>query len=232
MKNNSHIWLEQLAVGNRLQITPMTGSTPIHYYSYYIGYAPNSSILVSNPKVNNKHFLILEGQWLNVRLMLRGGLYSFQSTVLHICHEPFDYIHISIPKKINHQDIRAWPRVTTSEQIEIYGAHGFSDGSTISVAEIINISIGGASVKASIQLGAIGSSVNIKGTFIMGKLSRKIDIPCTIRQIRIQEDKNTGLAFSDHGVSFELSNNNEEDKIFLYGYIYEQILYAKTRKLI
>ncbi|MCF7969689.1 MAG: flagellar brake protein [Methylococcaceae bacterium] len=230
MKNKSQSWLDQMSVNDGLQITPMTESKSLSYYSRYIGYIPSNSILVTIPMINNRYLTVLEGQWFNVRIMLQGGVYAFQSTILSVYRVPSNYMHLDFPHKVEYKDVRACSRTSLSEKIEVYSQKEFSDGSKISVAEIIDISLGGALIVASIQLGAIGNTINIKGTFMMRGFSREMDISCIIRQIRIKEDKDTGQAYSEHGVSFEISDG--DNKVFLSDYVNEQLIYATTIKLV
>jgi c-di-GMP-binding flagellar brake protein YcgR len=190
------------------------------------------SLIATVPEGKQKQMTLYEGEWLNVKVLLQGTLYTFQSQILKLYDAPTTHVHLSLPNDIEHHEIRQWQRITIYKMVEVTGESEFSNGKTQAMVMMVNISTGGVLLETSIHLGSIGAKVSMKGLFRMGMFEKELIIPGIIRKILIKEDKLTGDAYSQHGVEFILDDFDQADKVMLYGYVYEQVIYAYTRKLV
>ena len=100
----------------------------------------------------------------------------------------------------------------------------------LSNAILTDFSAGGASLEAPVQFGISGDKIVITGKFKMDESEKTITIPCSICQVRGNEDIKTKDVKLQHGVKFEFVN--KEDENFVKNLIAQQIVYAKTRKIL
>lgn len=216
--------------GDRVQVSPVAGGRGQRYYAQYIGSIPGTSFLITMPEAQGRVMTVLNQQWLAVRLMSQGGLYTFQTTALAVRHEPCAYLHLLPPTRCEHRDVRQWPRVTINEPATLSADTPFADGSRQAAGRVVDISVGGALVEAPLYCGGVDDSLQVALALRLGSFERRVVIPCTIRQVRTREDPGTGRTVSLHGVEFAM--RDEIDQIFIFGYVYEQIVLAKTRRLV
>jgi c-di-GMP-binding flagellar brake protein YcgR len=227
--------VEHMSGGEWVQINPISETEAMApCFGQYIGCLPDLSLLIALPESGNKTAIYLQkDQLLNVRIAKHGGTYTFQSTVLCVCNYPSRYFHMAYPKSADHMDFRKWPRVSVFLSGTAMGWNDFSDGTRTAQVNIVNISMGGALIESQCQLGGIGDELRLAVELEAGGIKRDIDISCVIRTTKIREDKSSQQAFAQHGVQFEpMENIDDTDKIFLYGYVCEQLLRAKTNKLV
>jgi len=219
----SKLALQDLSVGERVQLLPISGKAS---YAQYIGHIPNVSLLVTKPKTLDA----FKGQVLNVRILLQGNLYAFQSTVMAINKIPTAYMHLNYPNKVEIKAIREERRVSVAMDVKVEGKKPFVNGSNTSQALLTDISNGGASMEADVQLGVAGDKIRLTANFIPDEYDQEISIPCVICQVKGWEDTTTKELTLFHGIKFEFSN--EGDRAIIERYVAQQIRYAKTHKMI
>lgn len=219
----SKLSLQDLSVGERVQLLPISGKVS---YAQYIGHIPGISLLVTKPKTLDA----FKDQVLNVRILLQGNLYAFQSAVMNINKMPTAYMHLNFPNKVEIKAIREELRVSLLMDVKVEGKKPFANGSTTSQAVLTDISNGGASMEAPVQLGVAGDKILLTANFKSDESEKKISIPCSLCQVRGWEDIKTRELTLLHGIKFEFTD--EEDKVFIERYVAQQIRYAKTCKMI
>ncbi len=232
--NQKHIPfpLGQMTGGEWIQISPISAAKAAQYFGNYIGCLPNLSLLIALPESGNQP-LLQKDQLLNIRMAKQGGVYTFQSTVLSLANQPARYFHLAYPKSVEYKNFRRWPRVSVLLPVEVLGESEFSDGSGMAQARLINISMGGALLESEVQFGGVGDIFRMSAEFSAGGISRGMEIQCVIRSIRVREDTSSRQAFAQHGVQFlGMDAMEDTDKIFLYGYVCEQFLYARINSVL
>ncbi len=219
----SKLSLQDLSVGERVQLLPISGRVS---YAQYIGHIPGISLLVTTPKALDA----FKDQVLNVRILLQGNLYSFQSTIMSMNKVPTAYMHLNYPNKVEIKAIREELRVSMTMDVKVEGKKEFANGDTTLRAILTDISNGGASMEAPVQLGVSGDKIILTANFKIDECEKRISIPCSICQVRGWEDIKTRELTLLHGIKFEFAN--KEDKAFVERYVAQQIRYAKTCKMI
>jgi len=219
----SKLALKDLSVGERLQLLPIAGKAS---YAQYIGHIPGVSLLVTKSKTLN----VVKGQVLNVRILLQGNLYVFQSTVMAINEIPTAYIHLNYPNKVEIKAIREERRVSVAMDVKVEAKKAFANGSNASQGLLTDISKGGASMEADVQLGVAGDKILLTANFIPDEYDQEISIPCVICQVKGWEDTITKELTLFHGIKFEFAN--EGDRAIVERYVAQQIRYAKTCNMI
>ncbi|NOR68778.1 MAG: hypothetical protein GQ532_03625 [Methylomarinum sp.] len=215
--------LENLSVGERVQLITNAGQT---FYSGYIGYISEKSILIKVPK----SLKASKGLCLKIRVLLHGNIYSFQSKVLCLNSVPIVYMHLSYPIDIEVSILREQLRVSMSMEVKVEAKKELSNGSRTANAILTDFSAGGASLEAPVQFGTTGDKITVTGKFKTNENEKTITIPCSICQVRGEEDIKTKDVNLQHGVKFEFVN--KEDENFVKNLIAQQIVYAKTRKIL
>ena len=222
-ETTSKLSLQDLSVGERVQLLPISGRVS---YAQYIGHIPGTSLLVTTPKALDA----FKDQVLNVRILLQGNLYSFQSTIMSMNKVPTAYMHLNYPNKVEIKAIREELRVSMTMDVKVEGKKEFANGDTTLRAILTDISNGGASMEAPVQLGVSGDKIILTANFKTDECEKRISIPCSICQVRGWEDIKTREVTVFHGIKFEFAN--KEDKAFVERYVAQQIRYAKTCKMI
>jgi len=222
-ETEGNLVLQNLSAGDRVQLLPISGRVS---YAQYIGHTPGISLLVTTPKTLDA----FKGQILNVRILLQGNLYSFQSTIISLNQLPIGYIHLNYPSNVQVKAIREETRVSVMLDVQVEGQKEFANGKTTSQAIITDMSNGGASIEAPVQLGILGDKMTVTANIKTDEFEKKINIPCSICQVRGWEDAQTKELTVLHGIKFEFPNKEDQD--FVEKYVAQQILYAQTCKII
>lgn len=217
--------LKRFAIGERIQVTPSNGKSTARYLCSYIGNIPGKSLLVTRPEINGQALAPVTGQVLKANLLIHGDLYSFETSVILVHHEPIGYFHLEFPTVADCVPIRSWLRVSTSLPIVLSKEDAFPDGNKTANAELVDISVGGALIKSPFQIGEKGDRITLIGAFGVGSVEREINIPCVIRQQRQVDDKN-----KTYHSGVEFLPNEEDDMLYLHIFVLENIITAETIK--
>lgn len=222
--------ISQIKTLDRLEIRPISEATTCRYYSQFIGYLPGVSLLVTPPEQQGKELPLVKGDWVRVRFIVEGGVLSFQTVVRNLYYEPSRYLHLDYPTSLERKNLRQWPRVSVLLPVTVHSPAlaGSVDGEV--QATIANISVGGALIETPVPLGTLDTPLQITTDLIVADHKRALKLPCVIRNMRVKPDGPNGEALLQHGVQFQIED--EEDHVFLYGYVYEQIFFARTRRML
>ena len=128
-----------------------------------IGYIQNHVLMVSEPSSSQiTGHPLLEGDELAIFYFNGQTLFKFTSYVEKIITIPIKYIHLSYPKHITGKKIRKTKRIETCIEASI------NDSSKLSI--ITNISMTGAEIATSYDIGPLGSVIDL---FLMINLQEK-----------------------------------------------------------
>lgn len=229
--STSHDIISKLQSGDSIQVAFGNGKTVFRYYASFIGSLEPKYIIATMPESEGKILLLQDGKSVEIRCLIEGGLYTFSSSVQLSHMKPFPHFFLNYPDKIDNTDIRQAQRVTTPLSLEVQGANINTEDAPTTV-QIVDISEGGASISATTDLGSPNDKISLKANFTLGGKERKITIPCTIRTSRTINDKSKNQHRRIIGVEFLLSDMTDDNKEFIYAYVGEKILNAKTNRLV
>jgi c-di-GMP-binding flagellar brake protein YcgR len=91
--------------GDVVQLEESSG----HKASYrvqLVGVLPGLSLLVTAPDVRGAHVPLADGQIFEVRIFNGDDALAFSSMVIRSCQEPYPYVHLSYPERIEHVLVR------------------------------------------------------------------------------------------------------------------------------
>lgn len=183
-----------LMVGVGLQLEK--NNNGMRYLVELMGYRVGEGVIISAPHEHNDQIPLSPGDAVTIRYLGSVSQYAFSSQVTHIATEPYPHIHLAYPGGIEATMTRRAVRVPVRESVIRLAIDDM--GSKLPV-EMRNISYGGASLVAPVQLGIQGERFNID----MPTLSpshKVVTLPCVVRHVTSSEDDDA-TSFS-HGVEF------------------------------
>ena len=101
----------KLKIDDRLQVQPPPAIDKERRLVRLIGYVPNRSIIVTPPQADGLNLLLSEDDAMIIRVFTGHSAYGFPTTVLKVCHYPYDYVHLAFPQVIQKLVIRKAVRV-------------------------------------------------------------------------------------------------------------------------
>lgn len=209
----------KLVYGYPLQLqTSNAAGQPERFSCRLIGCLPGRSILLSVPKAAGKLVRFRAGQKVVARLMVDNGIGIFASVVEVQTADPYPILHISYPDNVSFKGIRGATRVAVEQTVVI--ANLSQANSTVAAGSIMDISVTGARLGVTSELGAIGDKLQLSFNVNVAGIARELVIEAIIRS-RVEGEQQ---GFSDetaYGVEF--IEPAEEGRLLLYAYVYAQI---------
>jgi c-di-GMP-binding flagellar brake protein YcgR len=142
--------------GLPLQLSPLSFPDD-RYIVKLVGYLPGESILVSHPTKDGKIIFIKEGLEYRCRAFNKRNAYAFECSVLKSQLLPFPYLHLSYPAGVKTEKVRASSRISTDIPASV-----FIGSSRYALTGMIrDLSLNGALVQSSTQLGEKGDTVRV-----------------------------------------------------------------------
>lgn len=190
----------RLYPGDTMQIQVAADTSPVHHWVKFIGYIKDSCLLTTLP------FKYAEGMWIlkGEEFVIRGfnGRFAYAFTTEVICEytAPFSFIVFSWPRSIESRVVRKTLRVDVTLPVNV----SLLDNTVIS-AVLHDLSVSGAMVDSSVEIGRIGDHVQTELIINFDGNTEKVSVPATIRNIHHKEDEK-GFKF---GVEFNNITQNE-----------------------
>ena len=188
----------QLKIGDKLHIkqTNLIKGTSYSNKSNYsivtlIGYLQDKSVITSMPQsFPNYGQPLIEDDQVSVRFFSGESIFSFNSFVDKVIKLPFIYLHLAFPHTISSQTIRQSKRIKTEIGTKI------NDDSIDAI--ITNISVTGAELRTSVNLGQPGSEIQMDFTVEVHGQNIPLQIQAIVRSVNVEVKK-------DHSAIHDLS---------------------------
>jgi len=215
--------LENIAIGDRLELKLATGGEASYIPAVILGMIPSECLLVSLTE-SGQTSAIKKGAKLDGRLFQGDDILIFSSGIVHVSKRPYQIVSIEIPQSFTQTDMRLWPRVPTLEYLNLAVKNETTGALKLYKGKMSNISLSGAGLDIPASMGNPGDRVSLR--FRLGSDGEEYDIRMNaiIRQIRPRAHNKLALRKSwfFHGVEFDLPRMKDEDKLNLQGFIYQQ----------
>ncbi|WP_045860809.1 flagellar brake protein [Teredinibacter purpureus] len=210
-----------LKMGQVIQIHPNPGKSSDRFDCVLVGCLPGEAVIVTVP--DSGHFPPLkEGHKVVIRVMSSNGVALFPTVVLHIADIPIYLVYLDFPRAIQFKLVRNASRVDVALPILISNPAQKSIRSE--PGRITDISIGGAMVSVSENIGTMGDMIEIKGKFDVAGIKRTLGIQAVIRS-KVDQTADT----YQFGVQFDES---DEDKLLvLFGYIFNAMAMGDPKNI-
>lgn len=216
----------KIQVGEQLQLQTRDGNDDRRLQVRLVGYLPGVSLLVTTPKVGDKVMMMREGQPFVARMMIGNRIVGFATTVLRSCARPFPYLHLSYPDDMEQITVRKSQRVRVKLFASLKNDNPDYQFAKPHPATVVDLSIGGALVVSSEQLGDEGDKIFLNCAFKVGNAEKLLAIPAVIRNIQEESSDEHGEDSYYHGLEFKL--DGLQDTFALHGFVYEQIVKAQS----
>ena len=209
-----------LQVGEALQIQFMDDETRGQFYVRVIGFLPERSVIVTTPEKGGQPMHVREGRGLLVRSFNSDQAHGFSSIVLRSCVQPYAYLHLTFPKKIETMAERQAARVRSALAMSVHLLSGGSAEQGVP-GVIRDISNTGAQILAAGPIGKSGDRVLIRTRLPLDVLGdQPVDLPSLIRNVQEESDIKGSLWRFRSGVEFEPLDT--QSTLVLRAYLYER----------
>lgn len=180
-----------------------------------IGYVKNRGLIVTVPEADGEFVMFKEGQSFVVRFFSGQNAYAFTAVVAKQTSVPFPHVHLSYPREVRGLEIRKGSRI----DVELIAAIG-SDESSVNSGKIINLSTGGAALRAKAPLGKKGDVINVKFKILIHGIQSFITFDSAIRTLA-QESSDPAMPWL-HGLQFVDPDQNM--LLALAAFVYQKIV--------
>lgn len=188
-----------------------------------IGIHEQVAVLVSAPK--SRKSLLTEGASLSVKLLCGNRLISFSTRLLKAQDEPFPHWILAYPRQLETQPFRQHTRVPV--HLPLWVDRGEGDLHQPQSALCVDISLSGASVEAPSALASVGDLLYLTAKVSVAGMDHVILAAARVRSVL--QTESGALAVFRHGLAFE--DLEEETRLVLSGYVYQQWLYESGELL-
>lgn len=208
----------KLMPGDALQLQPLLEGQTERFTVHVIGVMKPRSVLVTMPVVEGKLIFVRDGQTYLVRAFSGLNVCAFKAKVLKSQLQPFPYLHLSYPDSVQALRIRKAMRAPASL---IVAAQQSEEGKQIGAGKMVDISVGGAKMVSSMQLGQKGDSLWLSFKVKLGDMEEYVKTPVVIRSVG-EEDDEQGKRMKVFGIQF--GELGQSQRLIIMNLVYQHLL--------
>lgn len=208
----------KLMPGDALQLQPLLEGQVERWTVRVIGHIKPKSLLVSAPMVDGKLLFIKDGQTYLVRAFSGLNVCAFKAKVLKSQLQPYPYLHLSWPDSVQAMRIRKAMRAPVSL---IVAVHDSEEGRQTGAGKFVDISVGGARLLSTAQLGHREDTLWLSFKVKLGDMEEYVKTSALIRTVGDETDEQ-GKTMKAYGVQFgELS---QPQRLIIMNLVYQFVL--------
>lgn len=208
----------KLMPGDALQLQSMLEGQTERYTVHVIGVMKPKSVLVTAPSVDGKLIFVRDGQTYLVRAFSGLNVCAFKARVLKSQLQPFPYLHLSYPDSVQAMRIRKTMRAPANIIVAVHANEGERQ---IGAGKLVDISVGGAKMLTSTQLGHKGDTLWLSFKVRLGDMEEYVKTPVVIRSQGTEDDEQ-GKRMLALGVQFgELA---QAQRLIIMNLVYQHLL--------
>ncbi len=211
-------------IGDTVQLQFIPGKEEDRYYVKLVGFLDGKSIIVTTPRAQGAALRIANDQQFIVRLVSGNAAKGFNATAIYSTTRPYPHIHLTFPDNLESTTVRKAERIECKLIVSVQNEE---DGKTFDKrksASMQNLSTVGAQLTTNEALGDKGDKISIACKVNVAKFEQYLNITGIIR--RISEKENDDDSKLEYGIEFMIPDDN--DKLLLHAFIYEQLLNIST----
>ncbi len=217
---NSPITDPNLQVGEALQIQFMDDETRGQFYVKVIGFLPERSIVVTAPEKGGQPMAVRDGRAVLARSYSGDQARGFTCMVLRSATQPYAYLHLSYPTKVENMLERQSSRVRSALAVGVRMPNMDAEARDIP-AVIRDLSITGAQLLASAAVGEAGDRIIVKARLPVAKIGdQAVDLPALIRNAHEETGVHDSLWRFRCGIEFDPLD--AQTTLVLRAYLYER----------
>lgn len=183
-----------------------------------IGYLKNRGLIVTVPESDGGVVMLKEGQSFIVRFFSGQNAYAFTSTVARQTSVPFPHLHLSYPREVRGLEIRKDSRIDV-ELIAAITVDGEGEAKA-GAGKIVNLSTGGAALRAKGRLGNKGDVISVKFKLLINDIQSYVVFDCIIRTLAV--DQGDPAMPHLHGIQFVKPEPNMT--LAVAAFVYQKIV--------
>lgn len=219
----------RFTVGALLQLELLGMHLKVREPARVVGYLQPTSLLITTPRDKGALIPVRDGDDIAVRYMDGEHVAGFKTSVMRICRDPFPYLHLYYPIAVEKVRVRNAERVATEMSVKVKGTVS-ADASMLD-AIMKDLSISGARLFSTAELGVIGARLTIETNITFAGLTESLTFFAIIRNVSEPSEMKMGEMKTgklyQYGVEFiELS---PQAIVFMQGYIFECMINSRKR---
>ncbi len=208
----------KLMPDDTLQMQPLMEGQTERFTVRVIGLMKPRSVLVTAPMVDGKLIFIRDGQTYLIRAFSGLNVCAFKARVLKSQLQPFPYLHLSYPDSVQAMRIRKAMRAPAGI---IAAVHESEEGRQIGAGKMVDISVGGAKMLSSTNLGNKDQNLWLSFKVKLGDMEEYVKTPAIIRSLG-EEDDEQGKSMKSFGIQFgELT---QAQRLIIMNLVYQHLL--------
>ena len=207
----------RIVPGDLLQLQDLQEGMHERYNVLIIGMYKGKSVLVSHPMVDDKLFLVREGQNFLVRAFSGVNACGFKARVLKVNLLPYPYLHLSYPNTVHVVRVRQALRAPVDIITAVYEREG---GPLIASGRIVDLSVGGARVHSPVRFGEKGGRVFITFKVKLEDIEEIITTPAIIRSLGEETDDKGGFM---QVMGLQFGEINPAQRLIIMNLVYQHL---------
>lgn len=208
----------KLMPDDTLQLQPLLEGQTERYTVRVIGLMKPRSVLVTAPLVDGRLIFVRDGQTYMVRAFSGLNVCAFRARVLKSQLQPFPYLHLSYPDTVQAMRIRKAMRAPAAI---IVAVHESDEGRQTGAGKLVDISVGGAKMLSSSNLGTKDQTLWLSFKVRLGDMEEYVKTPAIIRSLGLEDDED-GKPMKSFGMQFgELT---QAQRLIIMNLVYQHLL--------
>ena len=186
-----------------------------------LGYLPQESLLITTPLSNGAPVPFYLEDQVAVRYLQGREIHGFNTWVRKVSSDPFPYLHLAYPREIERVTVRQAERVPVELASEWRALRGEQSGA----GKILDLSATGALLAVDAPAGEPGDELELDFQVHFAGAESRIEVGALLRSVRESggEEQTRYL----HGLEF--TDLEERERLFLKGFVYEQLVENRDR---
>lgn len=204
-----------LKVGDQVHLEPPRRLAGGRATVVILGWREGQSVLATAPMNAAGRLVLQEGEQVLLRAFTGRSAFAFRATVLRTAHQPFHYLHLSFPDKVDGVAIRSSPRCRVNLATEI------ASGNAASCAgKILNIGTTGALIECAVRLDKERWLVRIAFAFELHGVPVSLDLHA---QVCVEKDAPTAEGAQRYQYGVEFKELQPNDRMVLGSLVWYQM---------
>ncbi len=165
-----------------------------------LGYRTNESVLVHVTK-KPPQVLLREGVKIEAKFALQTGIVTFASTLLHVCEEPYPYLHFAWPQKIDIEPLRRYARIAFQHPLQLTAFTAMGIATAKLRGCFRDISLQGARVGLEKELTSSVTRVLLIAKVRVADMDHSLELHGELRRVFGKDEKAGENSFA-YGIAF------------------------------
>lgn len=183
-----------------------------------LGYRKQRSLMVSAPRHQGTEVYIESGEAVRLRFLTGKTAGALETHVLYRCYQPFSYLHLAYPLRVECVDIRDAERVPASLVAEV-DSDFVMVGDWPKRVDVTDVSETGLRFRSNDFLGLVGHELNFSLTVSVNGVTKALHLPGVIRNIAHEEQQNNDR---DYQVGVQFTEVDHEQRFVLSSFVLAQ----------